>query len=273
MDQYFKIEAPLYVPQRFLHHCSRGKDPCFIVTRYPTHWKYYCHRCRISGIKKIDNMQPAEIVKVWKANKIYRDRPQQKMKEVRLPQDFSNDIKSFDPKAYAWLLEHDITDDEIIKYNIGYSQYYKRLIFPVYQNDELVYWQGRSMEPKSKENSKWINIKQLGREDIYFVVQKPMSFDKVVLVEDILSAIKVGRVVNTIALLGSYISDDLILFLKTKEIYIWLDKDKTVAAIKYFMRLRATGIKTHLRVTSRDPKFYLEEEIRRKINGNNKKGF
>lgn len=267
MEEYFDTEAPLYVPMRFLHDCSKGKDPCLIVTRHPTHWKYFCHRCGLKGMRKVDNLPPGEVVKLWNANRIYKNKPEQETPDVRLPGDFTNDIVMYTPKGYAWLLQYGITDEEISLYNIGYSPYYKRIIFPVYQEDELVYWQGRLINGDD-EGPKWLNIKKKGRENIYFYA--PCLADKkiggVVLVEDIVSAIKIARVAESIALLGSYIPDKLLLSLKDRIVFIWLDEDKRLSAMKNVLRFNSVGIKVKLRVTKKDPKCYEEEGIWRILN-------
>lgn len=262
MDKYFSLDAPLYVNVRFRHdECSAGKDPCLIVTRFPTHWKYYCHRCKWSGEKVIENLPPEDIVKLWKANQIKRGVPNQQSDEVRLPLDFTNEIYEKCPKGAVWLMKYGITPHEISKYNIGYSPTYKRIIFPVYQNNELVYWQGRTVNEVTKDNPKWINIKQRGRKDIYFRATAGNAVT-IVLVEDIISAIKVARHSECVALLGSYITDDLILSLALHRVLIWLDEDKKNEAVKYLMRMKSLGIAATLRVTSKDPKEYSTDEIK-----------
>ena len=260
MNRYCDPEAPLYVPMRFNHsECSQGKDDCLLVTRFPSMWKWYCHRCKEHGIIKMDNLPPEDVIKLWKSNNIQKNKPRQSQEEIRLPMDFTNNIQNY-PNPYIYLMGNGITDEEIVKYNIGYSHYYKRVIFPVYQNDELVYWQGRTIEELTKDNPKWINIKKVGREDVYFNATGPGS--GVVLVEDILSAIKVARVRSCTALLGSYISNRLKLSLINCDVMIWLDYDKKKEAMDYAMGMRAMGINTNFRVTRKDPKEYSTEEIK-----------
>ena len=268
-DYMFDINMPLYVPQRFSHkNCSENKDNCLIITRYPSHFKWYCHRCEKAGLHRIENIPPGDIVNMWKADQIYKDKPEQSPKEIRLPMDFTNDIKTYSAAAYAWLLKYSITDEEIVKYNIGYSPHYKRVIFPVYQDCKLVYWQGRTLDEVTKRNPKWLNIKEQGRANIYFYAG--YTRDSIVLVEDIISAIKVGRVIKSIALLGSYIPDSLILTLKDFKVYIWLDEDKKAEAVKYYLRLQSHSIRVWLRVTKEDPKYYTEEEIEEVLYGDQK---
>jgi len=261
-DEFFKSDAPLYVPIRYKHiACSKGKDSCLIVTRFPTHWKYMCHRCGVSGVRVIDNASPIEVVKIWEANK---NKGSQIVKEVVLPNDFTNKIPDV---GMVWLMKYDISHDEIIKYNIGYSNSYKRIIFPIYEDNKLIYWQGRNTDSNDTSKPKWINVKQTGRSNIYFKSADDDS-SKIVIVEDILSAIKVGRITTSYALLGSYIPDSLILSLSTipkVHVHLWLDGDKRLYAINSAMRMRNYGMTTHVHITERDPKELTEEEIIEKI--------
>ena len=55
-------------------------------------------------------------------------------KGIHLPKDFSKDIPS---KAKHWLEKYNITDDEIDRFNFGWSESYQRLILPVYNDDKL----------------------------------------------------------------------------------------------------------------------------------------
>ena len=265
MEKYFDVGSILYYPERHHCKCSEGKDPCLIVTRFTTHWKFYCHRCGMSGIKKIGDLPPEEVVKLWHSNRISKDRGRQVVKQMRLPEDVTNDIHTYAMSEYLWLQTAGITDEEIVKYNICYSPYFERVIFPVYdRDDKLIYWQGRKVVG---DGPKWLNVKLMGREDIYFEVDHQIRYPKgkavgVVIVEDIISAIIVGRTCSSLALLGSYIPDSLILYLKDRVVYIWLDKDKQGDAVKHFMRLQSHGIKAKLRVTKRDPKHYSEDDIK-----------
>ena len=85
------------------------------------------------------------------------------------------------------------------------------------------------------------------------------------IVEDILSAIKVGRVSNSISLLGAYIQDSLALSLRGYTIYIWLDSNKYTESLKYLRRFRSFGIDCRIIHTDKDPKCYDTLEIEERL--------
>lgn len=177
-----------------------------------------------------------------------------------LPRDYSVCIPS---AGLSWLYKYGITDEEISKYHFGYSERMKRLILPVYnQKGELVYWQGRNLGKVTKENPKYINVRS--SKDALFFVRHERNDERIVLVEDILSACKVGRVTNCLALLGSYVSNNLLSFLKDYgRIFVWLDEDKRFESIKYSSRVKLlTGKDCSSIITELDPKELSEEVIK-----------
>lgn len=205
---------------------------------------------------------------------------------LRLPYDFTTRIN---PRGLTWLYRYGITDEEIAQYNFGMSPSMNRLILPVYEKGELIYWQGRNLGEVTKDNPKYLNMRAGGRDVIFssnnlssnnldpvdtsrqYTQRRGnggldcTSSDSVcVLVEDILSAIKVGRIVQSIALLGSYIPESLYRKLhKFSAVKIWLDYDKLSNSIKYSRRLSSVvGVPTRPIITTLDPKEYTTQEIK-----------
>ncbi len=100
-------------------------------------------------------------------------------------------------------------------------------------------------------------------------VKNNQNKQKIVLVEDILSSIKVGHTCNAVGLLYAYIPDDLILKLaeKYQEIILWLDWDKNARVIDKVKRYKAFGMPVRAIMTRKDPKMYTDELIYNKIYG------
>lgn len=180
------------------------------------------------------------------------------VREIRLPQDFLHELPDF---ARLWLLKYGITVNE--SQSFGWSPGLRRLILPVYVDDMLVYWQGRTFEPITKENPKYLNIRSQGAKHVFFHLAHPTA-QAVCLVEDILSASKCGRHVNAIALLGSYFPDALLQLLKPyTKIYIWLDADKYATAVRAAKRLHELLSKpVQVVFTDHDPKEYPDSVIK-----------
>jgi hypothetical protein len=262
-DDLFDPEAPIGIPRRHRHDtpsCSSGKDPCLIITRREAGWDYYCHRCGIKGRRGLDGLPPSTLLKWYEARK---DKPIQVFKEVSLPEDFHQDLSKH-PKALAWLLKMGITQLQIEEFKIGYSRYFDRLIFPVYMKSKLVFWQGRTFKPETKDNPKWLSVSVPRRQGVWFTAACHEGSDTVVLVEDMLSAMKVSNIAHSIALLGVYIPDLLVDKLQKsgKKVVVWLDRDKTSLSLKHAAKLRGRGIETRMRSTSLDPKKYSIQQLK-----------
>ena len=153
--------------------------------------------------------------------------------------------------AMKWLLSYGITPDEIARYNLTWCT----------DNGTLVllntgsYWQSRSFKsigPKYLSNG-----------------AKPLTVygqsDTIVLVEDILSAIKIARVKDVCAapLLGSslatHFEPELVKNYQT--VYVWLDRDKAKNAVRIKNRLKGLGLQSRAIITHLDPKEYNTKEI------------
>jgi len=160
--------------------------------------------------------------------------------------DISYDIPS---NAMKWLLSYGISLDEIHHYKFGWSAE-KRALILLHTKQ---YWQGRSFGYGPKYISYGL---------------KPLTIygagGTIVLVEDILSAIKVARTnVSATPLLGSSLSveNERSLAEKYDTIYVWLDRDKAKNAVKIKNRLKSLGVYSKAIITDKDPKEYTTQEI------------
>ena len=128
---------------------------------------------------------------------------------------------------------------------------------------ELLYWQGRNIGHITPTNPKYINQEASGRDGIFFEINNRLA-NKIALVEDIISAIKVGRCVSTRGLLYATVTDGLVRDLCTKydEVIIWLDPDKKLYVVRKMQRYRTLGYKVKSIYTLKDPKYYSDDEIK-----------
>jgi hypothetical protein len=87
--------------------------------------------------------------------------------------------------------------------------------------------------------------------------------DPIILVEDMLSAIKVSRHYECWCLLGSHLHDECIrrLVEAARPVLIWLDYDKMGSALKFVTRLQIYGLTAGSIITVEDPKEYSNAEI------------
>ena len=156
-------------------------------------------------------------------------------------------------KAMQWLLSYGISQEEIKEYNIQWSPKKELLVLL----NTLNYWQGRCFG-----NSK---IKYMSAGSKPFTIYG--SGDIIVLVEDVLSAIKIARLHNEFCatpLLGSTLSYEFeksILKEKFKKVYVWLDRDKAINAVKIKNKLKTRGVSSKAIITPLDPKEYSKGEL------------
>ena len=188
---------------------------------------------------------------------------------VTLPSDFSYSIA---PRAIEWLRKYNITDEEINRERFGWSDSKQYLVFPVFDlYDNLLLWQGRYFGPNEAHPRFFTSgtpetvfhiLDAKGRLDIRDGAV--WSSNCVLLVEDYLSAVKVGRQFPAMPLFGSEISLDRIRKLSghVTSLVIWLDRDKLKSAVKARFKALAYFTTVSVIVADKDPKEYDDERIR-----------
>ena len=247
----------------------------FVVTRTPKGFLCWCHSCHHSYstcdkipaygecLRTANELQSS---KTWYLRKRSKQQPTKDVATafVKLPFDVTIEIPT---SARLWLMKYHVTQEEVQQHGICWSPQYQRLILPVRDScGKLLYWQGRYFGSESGQ-PKYLNVKA-NRGEVWFDTGNKDSA-VIVLVEDILSAIAVARTgsYRAVALLGSFISDDLVLKLlrEGKQVCVWLDLDKRCQSVKYSKRLQAFGIQAKSIVTNKDPKEYTPQQITKEV--------
>ena len=177
---------------------------------------------------------------------------------VELPKEFKQILGSTDLKArqaHNYLKNRNVTDDDIIKYNIGYcnfGRYANMVIIPSYdKNGSLNYFTGRSFE---KDPFIKYRNPECSRDIIPFELF--INWDSpLVLCEGPFDAIAIKR--NAIPLLGKNIQSSLlkrIVQSTVKKIYIALDTDAIKQALKHCEYLLNQGKEVYLvELDGKDP--------------------
>jgi hypothetical protein len=260
-DKYFSSDMQQHRGYRYEHDCptGAGRDRPLVVTRIATGWKWFCHRCGEKGIKWAKGLSPKEWLKFNKAREVAENNV---VAKVKLPHGMTKEIPA---AGLAWLYKYGLNDDDISYYGIEYSDTLNRVVLPVYDgNMKLVYYQARNLGEVTDKSPKYMNVKARGRKDIYFEVAPPeRKTESVVVVEDILSGIRVGKQMDTYGLLNAYIPDDLIFGLAKvyPETILWLDPDKWDRMLKRTRRFRSLGLNVKMVRVNQDPKYYTDDEI------------
>ncbi len=286
------------------HWKCQGKSNAFTITRTFDGCIYNCYRCGTSSAVHLGS-SPAAASRKLKQLRQQRTTADPQKYVVALPSDFQPMIthnKDIPPQAYAWIYQYELDDDDIYKFNIGYSSRIQRVVVPIYDvitlknglsGWKLIGWQGRDVfyarnlelfnrgllkhrpiryytEANSKliqsqlKNNININLISKSTNKLYYqIISKSIKHNTIIIVEDILSSIKVYNKykVDVLGLLNSTITNDLMIKLKCyKQVVIWLDFDARVKSIKASHRLQSQGICATTIRTTLDPKAvpYLE---------------
>ena len=177
-----------------------------------------------------------------------------------LPADFSREVPV---KAWKWLLQYGLGYKYWEPY-CGYSEKDQRLIFTV--GTPMEFSIGRFIEGPGDTPDEGKGHEQYERRKWYcygdahktaHVFGSSTSSTSIVLVEDLISAHKVGQITSCIPLFGTNIFPSVIstLRLYQKPVIMWLDKDQRDHAIKRAARLSMlTGCQVDFKFTDHDPK-------------------
>jgi hypothetical protein len=174
-----------------------------------------------------------------------------KKTELLLPEDVTHVIPEIPTK---WLQKYDINPTSS---TIMWSEEKQWLIFLIYDKDTLIAYQARNF---FGSGPKWISYGISN--NLFHLVGIPGS--SIVLVEDLLSAFKVAKVLQTMPLFGSHIGLQRLARLKylgVEDLYIWLDADKRSYALTSAKEAMSLGIKTKVIYTEKDPKEYSNDYI------------
>ena len=218
---------------------------------------WHCWVCDSKGrsIQSLLRKLNVDVRDIQKIRDIYGDEAPSTQKDefvvkLQLPKEFkslSKPPKGFNPdykQALHYLEVRGITQNEILKYNIGYCSdglYGGRVIIPSYDCDgELNYFVARSYYEDNKMKYK---NPPVSRNVIVFENQINWN-EPLVLVEGVFDAFSVKR--NTIPLLGKFFPTklkDKIFEMGVKEITIMLDSDAVEDSTKHTEFLQKNGIK------------------------------
>lgn len=148
--------------------------------------------------------------------------------------------------ARKYLYDRGITDNDILKYNIGYciaGEFSDRIIIPSYdQNNQLNFYVARSF------NRSYAKYKNPEASKDIIVFENLINWNQpIIICEGVFDAMAIRR--NAIPILGKNISKSLlkkIVSSKVKEIYIALDRDAVKKAVKFCEQFISMGKKVYL---------------------------
>jgi hypothetical protein len=162
---------------------------------------------------------------------------------------FSYDLPE---RAATWVKKYGITDAEIRFYKIAWCDLRQTLVFPFLRDERVVLTNERYFGPNPK-HPKYLTFGNKSKEVVYLCGAH--NTDKLVFVEDFVSAIKVRRLVSTMPLLGATIPEIALPWCKGrfKKIGVWLDFNKAAESMREASKAAAFVPATSI-VTIGDPK-------------------
>lgn len=181
------------------------------------------------------------------------------------PTDFTRNVPT---KCLQWLLQYGLPYT-YWQSTIGYSEYYKRLVFEVKDATQLYFTIGRYFGGEGKR--KWHVWGDCHKHAHVLYGTNQDTNSPIVLVEDLISANKVASAGYTcIPLFGTNVHNPALYYLinANKPVALWLDADQALNVKKQAMRLESViGQPVKVITTADDPKELMLSLIQEKING------
>lgn len=178
------------------------------------------------------------------------------VRERCLPGDSTTNIPR---PVKEWALSF-ITENELKRHRAVWSTFHQRLIFPIWDGRVLLGWIGRNF---GVSGPKWlINGDIKGK---LYILPSMMNQTSLVLVEDLISAIKVSRVFPCAPVFGAHVDLAKLVDVKRggyKRVFIWLDPDKQFETLQAATKASALGLEMFPIWADKDPKEFSTEQIK-----------
>lgn len=245
---------------RMVHGCD--KDKSMIVSHGNEGYNAYCFRCGNVGFEPFGYRTLAELEEIKRIDSDARRIANSKT--LTLPEKSG----TMPPEGVLWLAQAGLSQQRASRNGIYWSDAIKRVVIPVYSENKLVYWQARRV--LDEPTAKYINP-SIDRSDILYKVlpdTQESTTERLVITEDIMSAIRVGKHLPTYSLMGTKTSSaQLTQIIQYNRVSIWLDPDK--AGEEGAAKLRkAASLFTNVDIinSKADPKCLSDKEIRSILN-------
>lgn len=134
-------------------------------------------------------------------------------------------------RPLKWIQKYGITDTELHFNGIAWCDLRKTLVFPIIRNGNVVLTNERYFGDNPK-HPKYLTFGNKTDELLY--LEGANIRDKLIFVEDFVSAIKVRRLISTMPLLGVSVPEGVLTWTKGrfKALGVWLDLDKAAEGLR-----------------------------------------
>ena len=238
-------------------NCGSGQK-LSVVHDVKSYW-CNCYRCGFKDFHDKGIQTLAQRAKIKKLN----EEAENVQHTNTLPEDFTKELPRH---ARMWLFKAGITETVWKENNIGYSASLERVVLPIFNKDgDLIWYQCRAL--LDGQSPKYIQPEG-SKDNCIFVREHTTDRGYIVVVEDILSAIRVGKNITTICLLGTKITTEQAAELSrySNKYVTWLDSDKAGKDGAYSIRktLGLIGDTSNIS-TNQDPKMLSDKEINKQL--------
>jgi len=242
------------------------------ITRVADGFTWWCYRCTRGGKVYDIGMSPEDTLK--RLRHMRNLVAKKYSKTLELPEDFTTEI----PQDFVtWLSGYELEPKDWEYHEMGYSPSYDRLIIPVYisglygdstATGKMIAWTGRSTESLFKPTKdKWYLLRQWGIKYVYHALLQHRT-DILILVEDMISCIKLWTAgYNAVALLTTYVPNELLLGLRNYDVRLWLDPDAVGKSMNFTSRFQSYGVPASWLHYHKDPKDCPYKEIPNVVEG------
>lgn len=242
---------------RVSHDCA--DDRSMIVSAGDKGWSAHCFRCGDGFVPYPQESLSDRLARLRKQVAYERVAAS----SIKVPRGTSN-LSEWPLSAKVWLYSAGLSNDDIYLLGATWNDRMQRVVLPVRDRGELVFWQARNTGPVTPSRPKYL----APAVDRSRLVATYGSYRTKVLVEDILSAYKVASRTGyeAWAIMGTSISDHCLARMATEKAdhyYLWFDPDKggDKAFADISPKLAMLGAKvTHVR-SDVDPKKLSRQEI------------
>lgn len=261
----------LKVNQKVRVVCCKARQTTAIVSRSRTEMRGYCFVCGASPTMIVPSSLADDLASLkglTDAGSMETPLTTPSAPGIQWPEGM---VSALPMPARVWLASYSISPELSARLRVGWSISLARLILPCFsQSGELVYWQGRALEKWRKP--KYLTAESMQATGVTFSSVRsgvvPLHDGPLVLVEDIVSAVRVGHVYPTHALLGTALTDGKLAAILGSaggagSVYTWFDADGAGSKARQACsrRLPLVGLRArHLR-TEKDPKNYSNRQI------------
>lgn len=193
--------------------CGRNKDA--VISNTISGYSYYCFKCDSRLFQSVRSRTLTQLIDINKLN----DQPL----PIEIPGDFTTVI----PVQHClWLYKGGISNAIYTRAGIGWSDNLQRIIIPLFSDTgTLLYFQCRAVH--SGQIPKYKNPATNTKKNILYRYGETKTRDRIIITEDVLSCIRVGKHTPACSILGTSTSDEQAGILSDyRMVSYWLDPDK-----------------------------------------------